>query len=34
MTTTMDSKKQQNMQVNSFDGGMNTDVADHLIKQD
>jgi hypothetical protein len=27
----MDSK-QQNMQVNSFDGGMNTDVADHLIK--
>lgn len=29
----MDSKKQQNMQVNSFDGGMNTDVADHLINQ-
>lgn len=28
----MDSEKQQNMQVNSFDGGMNTDVADHLIK--
>ena len=28
----MDSNKQQNMQVNSFDGGMNTDVADHLIK--
>jgi hypothetical protein len=32
MITTMDSDKQQNMQVNSFDGGMNTDVADHLIK--
>ena len=28
----MDSNKQQNMQINSFDGGMNTDVADHLIK--
>lgn len=28
----MDSNKQQNMQVNLFDGGMNTDVADHLIK--